>query len=134
MSEQGVDLSQIRGDWKFHMDYLTNAVTQTMKRQLKNWGELSASADNAGIEQAMTGQKARWDELIANANDKGTIPTADSKVDEFIAACREAKPLCDELQDQNDSELVEEFSEACRQTRGLCDDLEMMRDQRPDDQ
>ena len=134
MSEQGVDLSQIRGDWKFHMDYLTNAVTQTMKRQLTNWGDLSASVDNAGIEQAMTRQKALWDELIANANDKGTIPTADSKVDEFIAACRGAKPLCNEFQDQNDGELVEEFSEACRQTRGLCDDLEMMRDQRPDDQ
>ena len=134
MSEQGVDLSQIRGDWKFHMDYLTNAVTQTMKRQLKDWGELSAGANNAGIEQAMTRQQALWDELIANANDKGTIPTADSKVDEFIAACREAKPLCDEFQDQNDSELVEEFSEACRQTRALCDDLEMMRDQRPGDQ
>ena len=42
-------------------------------------------ADNAGIEQAMTRQKTLWDELIANANDKGTIPTADSKVDEFIA-------------------------------------------------
>ncbi len=108
MSEQGVDLSQIRGDRKFHMDYLTNAVTQTMKRQLKDWGELSAGANNAGIEEAMTRQKALWDELIANANDKGTIPTADSKVDEF--------------------------SEACRQTRALCDDLEMMRDQRPDDQ
>ncbi len=134
MSEQGVDLSQIRGDWKFHMDYLTNAVTQTLKRQMKSWGELSASVNDAGIEQAVARQEALWDELIANANDKGTIPTADSKVDEFIAACREAKPLCDEFQDQNDSELVEEFSEACRQTRGLCDDLEMMRDQRPDDQ
>ncbi len=63
MSEQGVDLSQIRGDWKFHMDYLTNAVTQTMKRQLKDWGELSAGANNAGIEEAMTRQKALWDEL-----------------------------------------------------------------------
>ena len=134
MSEQGVDLSQIRGDWKFHMNYLTNAVTQTLKRQLKYWGELSASAINAGIEQAMTRQKVLWDELIANVNDKGTISTSDSKVDEFIAVCREAKSLCDEFQDRNDSELADEFTEACRQTRGLCDDLEMMRDQRPDDE
>jgi len=134
MSEQGVDLSQIRGDWKFHIDYLTNAVTQTMKRQMKCWGELSASVDNAGIEQAVARQKALWDELIANANDKGTIPTADSKVDAFVVVCREAKPLCDEFQDSDDSELVEEFTDACRQIRALCDDLEMMRDQRPDDQ
>ena len=35
MSEQGVDLSQIRGDWKFHIDYLTNAINWTMKRQLE---------------------------------------------------------------------------------------------------
>ena len=34
MSE-GVDLSQIRGDWKFHMDYLQNAIEQTLKRQRK---------------------------------------------------------------------------------------------------
>jgi hypothetical protein len=134
MSEQGVDLSQIRGDWKFHMDFLTNAITQTMKRQMKDWGEVSASANNAGLEQAMARQDALWNELLANANDKGTIPTADSKVDEFIAVCREAKAVCDEYQDSNDGELVEEFTEACRQTRGLCDDLEMMRDQRPDDQ
>jgi hypothetical protein len=134
MSEQGVDLSQIRGDWKFHMDYLTNAVTQTIKRQMNYWDELSTKVKNPALEGAVRKQADLWDELIAGANDKGTIPTADSKVVEFIAVCRDAKPVCDELQDTDESELVEEFSEACRQTRGLCDDLEMMREQRPEDQ
>jgi hypothetical protein len=134
MSEQGVDLSQIRGDWKFHIDYLTNAINWTMKRQMELWGQLSASASQPGIEQAVAKQKAIWDALVANANDKGTIPTADAGILDFIANCREAKPLCDAFEDSDDSQPVEEFAEACRQTRALCDDLEMMRGQRPDDQ
>ncbi len=134
MSEGGVDLSQIRGDWKFHMDYLTNAVAQTMSRQMKSWGELSGRTKNTEIDQAVKRQESLWDELIANANAKGTIPTADAKCDEFIVACRDAKGICDDLQGRDDSPLVEEFTEACRQTRGLCDDLEMMQGQRPEDQ
>ena len=113
----------------FNLDLLTDD-----EAPMKDWGEVSASANNAGLEQAMARQDALWNELLANANDKGTIPTADPKVDEFIAVCREAKAVCDEYQDSNDGELIEEFTEVCRQTRGLCDDLEMMRDQRPDDQ
>jgi hypothetical protein len=135
MSEQGVDLSQIRGDWKFHIDYLINAVTQTLKRQMGNWVELSERVDNAAIDASVKRQVAIWDELLATANEKGTIPTADSNLIEFIDVCRKGKSLCDGFQDENkDDELVDEFAEACRQTRGLCDDLEMMRDQRPDDQ
>jgi hypothetical protein len=134
MSEEGVDLSQIRGDWKFHMDYVTNAVTQTLKRQMSYWAELSTRVDNAAIDASVKRQIAIWDELLATASEKGTIPTADSNVDKFIDVCRDAKPLCDDFQNTSDDELTEEFAEACRQTRGLCDDLELMRDQRPDDQ
>ena len=131
MSESGVDLSQIRGDWKFHMDYVQNAVDQTLKRQVKNWGELGG---DTAIDAAVTRQVEIWAALKGEANDKGTIPTTDGRLEEFIAACREAKPLCDACEDKDESELAEEFTEACRQTRALCDDLEMMIGQRPDDQ
>ncbi|MAF84284.1 MAG: hypothetical protein QGH93_03145 [Gammaproteobacteria bacterium] len=131
MSEGGVDLSQIRGDWKFHIDYIQNAVDQTLKRQAKYWNELGNDADiGADVEQ----QVQIWADLNANANDKGTIPTADGLLEKFISSCRDARARCDAYQDKGDSELVEEFTEACRQTRGLCDDLEMMIGQRPDDQ
>lgn len=130
MSEGGVDLSQIRGDWKFHMDYVQNAIDQTLKRQVKSWGQLDDDAEiGASVEQ----QAQMWADLKANANEKGTISTTDGKLQEFIAACRGAKERCNTFQDQDDSELVEEFVEACRQVRGLCDDLEMMIGQRPDD-
>ena len=131
MSEGNVDLSQIRGDWKFHMDYVQNAVDRTLKRQAKNWGELG---DDANI-NAVVGQQAKiWAELKADANDRGTIPTTDGRLEKFITACRGAKAQIDAYQDKDDSVNVEEFVEACRQTRALCDDLEMMKGQRPDDQ
>lgn len=127
MSE-GVDLSQIRGDWKFHMDYLQNAIEQTLKRQQKYWAELG---DDPEIDASVKEQNALWTGLKANANDKGTISTTDGMMEEFIVACRESKGMCDAYQDKNDGETAEEFAEACRQARALCDDLEMMKDQRP---
>jgi hypothetical protein len=129
MSE-GVDLSQIRGDWKFHMDFVQNAIEQTLKRQLMYWNDLG---DNADIDESVKQQQKLWAELQTGANDKGTISTTGDTLGEFIVTCRGSKDLCDVYQDQNDSELAEEFAEACRQVRGLCDDLEMMKDQRPDD-
>jgi hypothetical protein len=129
MSE-GVDLSQIRGDWKFHMDFVQNAIEQTLKRQLMYWNDLG---DNADIDESVKQQQKLWAELQTGANDKGTISTTGDTLGEFIVACRGSRDLCDVYQDQNDSELAEEFAEACRQVRGLCDDLEMMKDQRPDD-
>jgi hypothetical protein len=129
MSEGAVDLSQIRGDWKFHMDYLQNAIDQTMKRQVQRWGDLG---DDEEIDNAVAEQSRIWGELIANANDKGTIPTADGRIEALITACRGAKARCDAYEDKVDSVTVEEFSEAGRQVRALCDDLEMMKDQRPE--
>lgn len=132
MSEGGVDLSQIRGDWKFHMDYLTNAITQTMKRQMKFWNELPGGAKDGEIDEFVTRQNSLWEELIANADANGTIPTQDTSYEQFIAVSRNARSICDTLESRDESEVVEEFAEACRQTRALCDDLEMMRDQRVD--
>ncbi len=130
MSESEVDLSQIRGDWKFHMDYVQNAVEQTLKRQLKYHQQLGAD-DDAEIGVAVGRQAGLWNDLKANANDQGTIPT-DSRLEQFISACREAKISCDAYQDSDDRLVVEEFAEACRQIRALCDDLEMMLGQSPD--
>lgn len=128
---QGVDLSQIRGDWKFHMDYVQNALEQTLKRQLTSWGELG---DDADIAASVSQQNKLWADLKAGANDKGTVSTTDGTLEEFIVVCRASKELCDAYQDRNESEAAEEFAEACRQARGLCDDFEMMKEQRPDDQ
>jgi len=130
MSE-GVDLSQIRGDWKFHMDYVQNAIEQTLKRQRASW---SALGNNADIDASVSQQNQLWDDLKAGANDQDTISTTDGVAAEFIGVCRGSRELCDAYQDQNaDSEAVEEFAEACRQVRALCDDLEMMQEQRPDE-
>ena len=130
MSEDGVDLSQIRGDWKFHMDFLQNAVEQTLKREAKSWAALGGDAT---IDANVQAQQTLWTDLKAGANDAGTINTTDGKMEEFIVASLASKPICDAYEDGNGSEAVEEFTEACRQARALCDDLEMMKGQRPDD-
>ena len=129
MSEGGVDLSQIRGDWKFHMDYLQNAIDRTIKRQLQYWEQLG---DDEVIDSDVATQSRIWRELRANANDKGTISTTDGQMEEFIAACRGGKDRCDAYEDKVSSEIVEEFAEACRQLRALCDDLELLKGQRPE--
>ena len=97
MSE-GVDLSQIRGDWKFHMDYVQNAIEQTLKRQRSSWGELG---DDAAIDASVSQQNQLWDDLKAGANDKGTISTTDGVATEFIGVCRGSRDLCDAYQGQN---------------------------------
>jgi len=125
-----VDLSQIRGDWKFHIDYVQNAIDKTLARQQKYWAELG---DNAEIDASVKQQNQLWADLHAGANDKGTISTTDGKLEEFIAVCLASKALCDAYEDANpDNANVEEFCEACRQARSMCPDLEMMKGQRPD--
>ena len=130
MSDAGVDLSQIRGDWKFHMNYVTNAVTQTLKRQDRLWRELDANVRSADIDEAVTLQQKLWGNLIDGRDSDGTIPLTGNLLREYIDACRSARPVCDGVLDKSDSLQVEEFAEACRQARGLCDDLEMMQEQR----
>jgi len=124
-----VDLSQIRGDWKFHMDYLQNAIERTLERQGKYWGKLD---NNDEIDANVKQTHSLWEELKASANDKGTISTTDGKMEEFISVCLASKPICDAYENANDADAtVEEFAEACRQARSLCPDLEMMKEQRP---
>jgi len=131
MSEGQVDLSQIRGDWKFHMNYVTNAITQTLKRQKRLWDELDAGVRSPDLDEAVQQQQMLWEQLINGSDSNGTIPLADQLLSDYIDACRSSRSICDAVLDKSDSLPVEEFAEACRQARALCDDLEMMRETRP---
>ncbi len=75
MSDQEVDLSSIRGDWYFHMNYLINALEQTQKFQMKLWRKIKASRDVDGI------PPVEQDELIG----------------EFIEAVRMTNSFMDDL-------------------------------------
>ena len=141
MSGPNVDFSQIRGDWTFHMKYVTNAISQTVSRQQDMLGD--AGAVGAKLEELVARQAQLWAELGSAADDKGIIPLGnDSALQTFIDASRETKEACDAFEEANGlggslnftDTPAEHFTEACRQVRALCDDLEMMREQRPDDQ
>ena len=132
MSEGQVDLSQIRGDWYFHMNYLTNAITQTLKRQKLLWDGLDSGVRDPDVDEAVQQQQKLWGQLIEGSDSKGVIPLADQLLNEYMNACRSTRAVCDGILDKSDSLPVEEFSEACRQVRALCDDLEMMRDTAPE--
>lgn len=133
MSEQGADLSQIRGDWHFHMKFLSNAITQTMKRQVSSWGDLRSEVSDDSIDQAVNREADMWSEITSKIDDKGAIEIGSDLVPEFIKVCRDTFPACDALVEAGDpaDQKLEEFTEAARQVRGLCDDLEMMREQAP---
>ena len=133
MSEQGADLSQIRGDWYFHMNFLANAITQTMKRQVSSWADLKAEVSDDGIDQAVSREAEMWAEITSKLDDKGAIPIGSDLIPQFITTCRDTFPACDALVEAGDpaDQKLEEFCEAARQVRGICDDLEMMREQAP---
>lgn len=134
MSEKGVDLSQIRGDWYFHMNYVSNAMTQTMKRQLSSWADLKTDVSDESIDQAVAREAEMWAEITSKVDAKGAIEIGSDLIPEFIKICRGTFPACDALVAAGDpaDQKLEEFTEAARQVRGLCDDLEMMREQKPD--
>jgi len=134
MSEQGVDLSQIRGDWYFHMNYVSNAITQTMKRQLSSWADLKTDVSDDSIDRAVGREAEMWAEITSKVDAKGAIEIGSDLIPEFIKICRDTFPACDALVSAGDpaDQKLEEFTEAARQVRGLCDDLEMMREQKPD--
>ena len=48
MSEPQVDFSAIRGDWRFHMNYVSNAITRTLARELKYWDQLGKKSPGKG--------------------------------------------------------------------------------------
>lgn len=74
MSEAGVDLSAIRGDWDFHVRYVTNALDQTLKRVAKSWRALKGKAPAAG-----------------------QVPVDGALMEEFIEACRQTRALTDDI-------------------------------------
>jgi hypothetical protein len=48
MSQPKVDFSAIRGDWRFHLNYLRNAIDRTLERQQGYWREMDHQAAPAG--------------------------------------------------------------------------------------
>ena len=72
--EVQADLSQIRGDWNFHMRYATNAIEQTVARLNKV-----------------------WEEMKANAPTEGEVAVDTDLCEEFIEACRQTRGRTDDL-------------------------------------
>jgi hypothetical protein len=134
MSDAGVDLSQIRGDWYFHMSFLSNAINNTMVRLQKSWAALKPAVSDAGqIDTSVSQQASVWREIAADVDAEGAVRATNDKVPGFIQLCRDGFAACDALSAAGDpaDQVLEEFTEAARQVRGLCDDLEMMREQSP---
>ena len=73
MSNDEVDLSQIRGDWDFHSRYVTNAMEQTLKRVNKYWRELKKAPGK-----------------------KGQVPVSGELMEEFIEAVMQARSLTED--------------------------------------
>jgi hypothetical protein len=73
VSNEKVDLSQIRGDWDFHSRYVTNAMEQTLKRANKYWRELKKAPGK-----------------------KGQVPVDGVLMEEFIEACMHTRALTDD--------------------------------------
>jgi hypothetical protein len=73
VSSGKVDLSQIRGDWDFHSQYVTNAMDQTLKRVNKYWKELKKASKT-----------------------KGQVPVDGELMEEFIEACMQARAITDD--------------------------------------
>ncbi len=72
--EVKADLSQIRGDWNFHMRYATNAIEQTVSRLTKV-----------------------WEEMKANAPTEDEVAVDTDLCEEFIEACMQTRGLTDDL-------------------------------------
>lgn len=134
-----VDLSQIRGDWHFHLNYLSNAVHQTLARADKLWGQVKADAGRDEIGELVAGLGKTWSGLEATGKAKDKIDIASPLLDEFLALAARTKAPCDALEESRglggsasiyDSPL-EQFTESLRQIRGFSDDLVMMREQQP---
>jgi hypothetical protein len=140
MMEAQIDLSQIRGDWYFHMNYVINGINQTLKRALKLWDEVKDEVDADEVGRLVKQQADIWAQLASDLDDKDMIKTDSPLLQEFIDVCRSTKGPCDALEEAQGTggsssiydTTLEQFTEACRQGRAFCDDLEMMREQRPD--
>ena len=134
-----VDLSQIRGDWHFHLNYLANAINQSLVRAQKMWGEVKDEVNDAEIGKFVDHLGECWARLEATGNDEDRIDITSPILNEFMDICTKSKAPCDAMEEAkglagassiNDNPL-EHFTEAMRQTRSFNDDLVMMRDQKP---
>jgi len=140
MSEAAeVDFSQIRGDWHFHLNFLANAVKQSLVRAQKMWGEVESEAGSEAIGELVAKLGDAWSRLESAATEKDRIDIASPVVDEFMELCTATKGPCDDLEATQglggsasiyDTPL-EQFTEAMRQVRSFNDDLVMMREQKP---
>lgn len=83
MSEQTVDLSQIRGDWHFHSRYVTHAMNQTLKRLHRTWRALRAEAPA-----------------------EGEVPMSGPLMEEFLEACRQTRALTDDIRLMGDTQAA----------------------------
>ena len=139
MSEAEVDFSQIRGDWHFHINYLANAINQTLVRAVKMWGEVGAEAGDAAIGDLVSKMDETWKKLEATGNDQDRIDISSPLVDEFRELMNASKAPCDALEEAKGlggsastyDVPLEHFTEAVRQVRSFHDDLVMMREQKP---
>lgn len=140
MSEPQVDFSAIRGDWYFHMNFLTNSMSHTLKRVGHLRQKLSSELEGEEIAGLVDQQAEAWAALTQDVDAKGAIKVAEPALQAFVDLCRSSKEPCDALEVARGlggsssiyDNTLEQFTEACRQARGLCDDFEMMREQRPD--
>ena len=134
-----VDLSQIRGDWHFHLNFLANAVSQTLIRAQKLWGEVQAEADDPAIGEMVSALNETWSRLEATGNDQDRIDITSPIVDEFLELNGRTKNPCDHFEEARElggsastyDTPLEDFTEAMRQARSFCEDLVMMREQKP---
>lgn len=136
---QKVDLSQIRGDWNFHINFLANAIHQTLIRAEKLWGTVGKDANDPAIGQLIDKLADCWSRLQATGNKQRAIDVTSPILDEFIKLNGQTKAPCDALEVARNLSgsasiydlPLEQFTEAVRQVRSFCEDLEMMREQRP---
>lgn len=140
MSEaQAVDFSQIRGDWHFHLNFLANAVKQSLVRAQKMWSDVEAEAGSPAIGELVAKLGDAWTRLESTATAEDRIDITSPVLDEFMDLCTRTKEPCDAMETAKglggsasiyDSPL-EHFTEAMRQVRSFNDDLVMMREQKP---
>ena len=139
MSEAEVDFSQIRGDWHFHINYLSNAVHQSLKRAVKMWGDVQSEAGDAAIGELVSKLDDTWGRLEQTAKAEDRIDVSSPILDEWLALCAEVKAPCDALEEAKGLSgsastydlPLEHFTEAMRQVRSFNEDLVMMREQKP---
>jgi hypothetical protein len=135
MDEPQVDMSAIRGDWHFHMNYVSHAISVTLARAMKQWAGLAAASPPVEMATLAAQMAALWSGIAADLDSKGSVRVEAAAVTEFEAVCRATREPCDAWvagHAAGSSHLagVKEVAEACRQLRALCDDLDLMREQR----